>query len=1262
MEQSFASHHLPLLSGSSQTPLILTSGNENGSSERSTPLSAHSLHFSSPLNGNKQTPTLFQQHHRNQQNHQHHQRPHPSTPLILNSVTSAHNNPRASIFFPPVPLRSNHHHHHQQQQQQQLQHQQSSSRTQFSLESAALNNNKSPGSADLNMNAESERNREVSRVTTSTNISPNQNIRLSSKQLSSNATPFPGFFQEHLLQFSPKQPSRKSVNLTNNVNNSEDTSSTGAFNDNNPWPQQKQDDENYHLYHEPIDPDEQETPPQTSRSQNLSNERSAELKFTSTDSIAQIKKCPPPRQPKMNQKTSINSNNTNGKEWPFVVPKIPKNDDSLTAVACDGHSNNSSSSVAPTTSNTAENTVPNRRDDVSADIYRRYVTLRSPERTDHRSRSYHGPKNTNLHSQPNQSLYNRDGSKNLSSTSIADLPTSPSAMVSTSIPIPFRDHCVRELIETESNYVHALDMIITCFARPMDPLLKKEENQLIFGHIKYFHHIHSSFQSDLVKAAFMSYNRDISILASPNRNSLSVRAGQNSNQTNSNPSTPTSVNNIPQQFLEASPLQSPVVPISPPLSTSNKGSNGSCPKISSCFLNIKDKFLKYGEYCSSLSKAQALLDDLANRNEAIASQLDRCQQDANEGKFKLRDLLSLPMQRILKYHLLLAQLIKNDTSSTNEDYHGLQRAHEAMLDLGQYINEVKRDTEALQIINDIEKTITGLNMPPNTQLSDYGRLVTDGFIRIKVPHDSRTKLPHDSKIKLPHDLKIKQKRYVFVFDKVMLICKVSGVRGYQYKEALVLSEYEFDINPATNQTDTLSKHTAKEKWSFNFNLIRSSDRTIYSFYAKTLELKNKWVDAIQKAMDNIRPAACRNNKTNHEFLMHTFDKASSCDHCGKLLLGLYYQGYRCRSCFTSAHKGCLAQTRPCGPKLPPRLNNTLNHPRLRCDEPPSPSVRSNCSDDSHHFMHFPPSNSSSTLCVNSIPKNEYSNIDGRTELIANPSSSFRENSSRPNFTSHRPVSSMINVSLQNSTNHLLVQRRMLKGNSSPSIGSGTTLKAKALSDYEGSESNGHLKINSGDMLLICTNFLKQKQSSTDGIDNSLAQLRMSEQNNDQDDDCTELWFGKNLQTGKEGLFPSKIVELLNEQCRIQSQGDNPVMEGCANDSHENDIGWDNFLLRGYPWYHGRMERDKAQSALENMPHGTFLVRVSAKHNGNFVISLNYSSQVKHMRIHVKDNQHFLSQNRYFKSIPELVSWYERNSLSESFNMLDAKLAIPYKSR
>lgn len=103
----------------------------------------------------------------------------------------------------------------------------------------------------------------------------------------------------------------------------------------------------------------------------------------------------------------------------------------------------------------------------------------------------------------------------------------------------------------------------------------------------------------------------------------------------------------------------------------------------------------------------------------------------------------------------------------------------------------------------------------------------------------------------------------------------------------------------------------------------------------------------------------------------------------------------------------------------------------------------------------------------------------------------------------------------------------------------------------------------------------------------------------------------------------------------------------------------NFKLADYPWFHGRMGREQAQSILENTQDGTFLVRVSPKHNGSYVISLNHRSKVNHMRIFVSvDNCLYLSECKYFKSVPELVNWYKNNSLNESFQMLDARLEYP----
>ena len=55
---------------------------------------------------------------------------------------------------------------------------------------------------------------------------------------------------------------------------------------------------------------------------------------------------------------------------------------------------------------------------------------------------------------------------------------------------------------------------------------------------------------------------------------------------------------------------------------------------------------------------------------------------------RLRDLLTVPMQRVLKYHLILRQLMSN-TATTHEEYHLIQQAYEAMLDVSDYINEVR---------------------------------------------------------------------------------------------------------------------------------------------------------------------------------------------------------------------------------------------------------------------------------------------------------------------------------------------------------------------------------------------------------------------------------------------------------------------------------------------------------------------------------------------------------------------------------------------
>lgn len=71
------------------------------------------------------------------------------------------------------------------------------------------------------------------------------------------------------------------------------------------------------------------------------------------------------------------------------------------------------------------------------------------------------------------------------------------------------------------------------------------------------------------------------------------------------------------------------------------------------FIKYKERFLVYGRYCSQVESASKHLDRVAAAREDVQMKLEECSQRANNGRFTLRDLLMVPMQRVLKYHLLL---------------------------------------------------------------------------------------------------------------------------------------------------------------------------------------------------------------------------------------------------------------------------------------------------------------------------------------------------------------------------------------------------------------------------------------------------------------------------------------------------------------------------------------------------------------------------------------------------------------------------------
>ncbi|XP_048378139.2 proto-oncogene vav-like [Stegostoma tigrinum] len=296
------------------------------------------------------------------------------------------------------------------------------------------------------------------------------------------------------------------------------------------------------------------------------------------------------------------------------------------------------------------------------------------------------------------------------------------------------------------------------------------------------------------------------------------------------------------------------------------------------FNNYKKRLLLYGRYCSQVEAATKHLDKIASIREDVQMKLQECSNRANNGRFTLRDLLMVPMQRVLKYHLLLQELVKHTTDKTEQG--NLRTALDSMRDLAQCVNEVKRDSETLKQITSFQLSIENLNQ----SLAGYGRPKIDGELRL-----------------MTVDKRSKQDRYVFLFDKAVIICKRKG-ENYEMKEIIDLQYYQTRDDPMG------SKET--KKWSHMFLLIEAHGQHGYEFFFKTRELKKKWLEQFEMALSNIFPENGSSN--NHDFQMHSFEESATCKACQMLLRGTFFQGYRCSKCKSAAHKECLGRVSPCG--------------------------------------------------------------------------------------------------------------------------------------------------------------------------------------------------------------------------------------------------------------------------------------------------------------------------------------------------------------
>ncbi|XP_014804268.1 PREDICTED: pleckstrin homology domain-containing family G member 3 [Calidris pugnax] len=212
------------------------------------------------------------------------------------------------------------------------------------------------------------------------------------------------------------------------------------------------------------------------------------------------------------------------------------------------------------------------------------------------------------------------------------------------------------------------------------------------------------------------------------------------------------------------------------------------------------------------------------RSKAQARFLRECQERLRHA-LPLGAYLLKPVQRILKYHLLLQEIAKHFEHKSGEDYEVVLEAIDTMTCVAWYINDMKRKHEHAIRQQEIQSLLLGWKGP---DLTSYGELVLEGTFRVQ---------------------RVRHERAVFLFDKTLLITKRRGDH-YVYKSHIPCSSLMLIESTRDSLCFSLA-HYKHGKQQHNLQAKSVEEKRVWTHHIKRLILENHHAIIPQKAKEAI---------------------------------------------------------------------------------------------------------------------------------------------------------------------------------------------------------------------------------------------------------------------------------------------------------------------------------------------------------------------------------------------------------------------------
>ena len=273
--------------------------------------------------------------------------------------------------------------------------------------------------------------------------------------------------------------------------------------------------------------------------------------------------------------------------------------------------------------------------------------------------------------------------------------------------------------------------------------------------------------------------------------------------------------------------------------------------VANCFTQRKLLFIsEYTIYCNNYPNACEILKDINfNQNLKILSIFRICQHSLGH-LLPLAAYLLKPVQRILKYPLLIKAMLKeaftvNYNHFAVNGYQEMKTAFDSMSEVAEEINSMKRKHELTLRVNEIQSMLVGWS---GQDLNCYGELVLEDQFKVKG---------------------YRKERHIFLFEKLFLVAKKEDEEYIHPMHILLNNLMLLETPKEGNNYLRVYEH----KNSPNYFLIEFTNATV----------RKDWANAIKGLILSSGPAMTENYRkrileacqTTNDVLSHTEHTSSN---------------------------------------------------------------------------------------------------------------------------------------------------------------------------------------------------------------------------------------------------------------------------------------------------------------------------------------------------------------------------------------------------